>query len=104
MSNQKFESYWNQYITTESEQEQWDMTKAFLLSSSLPKLMEWNNFLRIKSDAYWRKINEDGGLSEPERQALLVIHDKCADLMDRILKERDTRKAAKPPQYIYVKK
>jgi hypothetical protein len=93
MSNQKFETYWNQFIATESEQEQWDMTKAFLLSCSLPELMEWNNFLSKKSDAYWQKVNEEGGLNETERQALLAIHDKYADLIDRMLEERELRNA-----------
>lgn len=94
MQNQKYESFWNQYVATESEQEQWDMTKAFLLSCSLPELMEWNNFLNTKSDAFWKKVNAEGGLSEPDRQALLAIHAKYDDLIDKMLDEREARKAA----------
>lgn len=94
MNNQKFESYWNQFIATESEQEQWDMTRAFLLSCSLPELMEWNNFLSTQSEAHWKKVKAEGGLSDNERQSLLDIHEKYSDLMDRMMKEKAVRKAA----------
>lgn len=49
MKKNKFEDFFQVYINTHSEMEQYTLLQKFLLTCSLPELLAWNDFLESKS-------------------------------------------------------